>query len=57
MKGGYTPHYTCTSRRVSEKRDSALQVRKFLFFWQEFFRPSHDRRFNIGDRGIDILGE
>ena len=24
MKGDYTPHCTCTSRRVSEKRDSAL---------------------------------
>jgi|GEM_PF-1164740 2'-5' RNA ligase len=23
-KGDYTPHCTCTSRRVSEKRDSAL---------------------------------
>ena len=24
MEGDYTPHWTCTSRRVSEKRGSAL---------------------------------
>jgi hypothetical protein len=27
MKGDYTPYCTCTSRRVSEKRDSALPPR------------------------------
>jgi hypothetical protein len=32
MNGDYTLHCTCTSRRVSEKRDSAMQGRKFLFF-------------------------
>ena len=46
-----------TGRRVSGKRDSALQTRKFLFFWQAFFGAFLWGRINTGLLRIDHLPE
>ena len=53
------PRFVTADRRKTADREarSALQARKFLFFWQGFFTSVHGGRVNSGCGHIDILGE